>query len=147
MAELKTTRNDASVTAFLDSVENDTRRADGYTVLAMMKEVTGEEPTMWGDSIVGFGQYSYASERSAQKGDWFLTGFSPRKANMTLYLMSGFDELEPLLQKLGKYKLGKGCLYVNKLADVDQNVLRQLVVESYDQMKAAYLGTGPAQGD
>lgn len=135
MAELKTLKNDANVEDFLNSVEDDTKRADSLTLLQMFKDVTGQEPKMWGSAIVGFGQYHYKSERSSQEGDWMLTGFSPRKASITLYLTTGFAMRAPLLEKLGKHKLGKGCLYINKLADVDQKVLKDLVKASYQDMK------------
>ena len=134
MAELKTKPTDESVTEFLDSVKNDKKRQDSYKILELMQEVTGERPKMWGKSIIGFGtyQYKYASGR---EGEWFLVGFSPRVQALTLYIMSGFDSYDNLLQKLGKYKIGKACLYVNKLEDVDQDVLKKLVAESVEHMK------------
>jgi hypothetical protein len=108
MAQLKTQPNDQSVVDFLNSVENDTKREDSFTILDLMKEETGAEPIMWGDSIIGFGtyHYKYASGRDAE---WFLTGFSPRVQNLTLYIMSGFDEYDDLLGKLGKHSTGKSC--------------------------------------
>lgn len=129
MAELKTKKNEASVIDFLNSIENPTRRQDGFTILSMMKEITGLEPVMWGDSMVGFGSldYTYASGHS---GTWFRVGFSPRKQNLTLYLMNGIDEYTGLLQRLGKHKTGKGCLYINKLADVDMGVLKEMITKS-----------------
>lgn len=129
MAELKTTRNDASVPAFLDSVENNTRRADGYTLLQMMREVSGQEPAMWGPTIVGFGQYHY-KYATGHEGDAMQMGFSPRKANLVLYL-DRFDDYDDLLARLGKHKTSVACLYINKLADVDQDVLRQLIARSW----------------
>lgn len=135
MSDMKTRPTAASVAAFLDSVESDRRREDGYAVLQLMNEVTGEEPVLWGDSIVGYGQYHYKYD-SGREGDFFLVGFSPRKQNMTLYIMPGFDAYDDLLSKLGKHKIGKSCLYVNKLADVDQDVLRELVARSYQHMKS-----------
>jgi hypothetical protein len=129
VSELKTKKTDASVEAFLNSVEHDTRRADGFVLVELMREITGEEPAMWGPSIVGFGSYRYKYE-SGREGEWFLVGFSPRKRNLTVYMMSGFDEHENLLQKLGKYRTGKGCLYINKLEDVDLQVLRELIRQS-----------------
>jgi len=131
---MKTTPNDKSVTKFLKSVENDKRRADGQEVLKLFEEVTGMEPRMWGDSIVGFGSYHY-TYASGREGDWMLTGFSPRKQNLTLYIMDGFDEYDKLLAKLGKHKLGKSCLYINKLEDVDQDVLKQLIQKSVEHMQ------------
>ena len=136
MAELKTQKNDASVEQFLISVENDRKREDSFEILEMMKEVTGEEPVMYGSSIIGFGSYRY-KYASGREGEWFLVGFSPRKQNITLYIMSGFDNYENLLGNLGKYKTGKSCLYVNKLVDVDEQVLRELVRESVDHMKSS----------
>lgn len=133
MTELKTQRNDASVEEFLDSVDKEKKRQDSYAILKLMKEVTGEEPAMWGTSIVGFGSYQY-KYASGQEGEWFLVGFSPRKQNLTLYIMSGFDEYESLLGDLGKYKTGKSCLYINKLEDVDLSTLRELVEKSVAHM-------------
>ena len=133
MAELKTTRNAQDVVAFLDGVSDEKRRQDCYTILRLMQEVTQTAPQMWGDSIVGFGSYHY-KYASGREGDWFVTGFSPRKQNLTLYLMSGFERHDELLSKLGKYKIGKSCLYINRLSDVDQAVLRELVAESVRAM-------------
>jgi hypothetical protein len=133
VAELKTQKNDASVEAFLGGVADEKKRQDSFAILDLMREVTGEEPAMWGDSIVGFGSYHY-KYASGREGEWFLSGFSPRKRNLTLYIMSGFDEYEPLLARLGKYKTGKSCLYINKLEDVDQETLRDLVRESVAHM-------------
>ncbi len=130
MSDLKTKKNEASVEGFLQSVENDKRREDSFVVLDLMKEVTGEKPTMWGTSIVGFGSYHYKGA-SGREGDWMKVGFSPRKKSMTLYIMDGFGSYDALLQKLGKYKTGKSCLYINKLEDVDQAVLRKLVKQSF----------------
>jgi hypothetical protein len=134
MAELKTQKNDASVEDFLKSVEHEKRRADGFAVLELMREVTGLEPAMWGTSIVGFGtfRYKYASGREAE---WMLVGFSPRKRNMTLYIMDGFDNYDELLSGLGKYRTGKSCLYINRLEDVDTGVLRELVKQSVAHMR------------
>ena len=132
--ELKTKVNEASVEGFLNSVEDEQSRKDCLEILKMMKQVTKEEPKMWGASIVGFGSYHYKGA-SGREGDWFLTGFSPRKQNLTLYLNHGFDVHEDLLKKLGKYKTGMGCLYVKKLDDVDKKVLKELVTESVKRMK------------
>ena len=133
-AEVKTKVNDASVESFLNSVEDEQKRAECFEIFKMMKQVTKEEPKMWGASIVGFGSYHYKGA-SGREGDWFITGFSPRKQNLTLYLNHGFDVHEDLLKKLGKYKTGMGCLYVKKLDDVDKKVLRELVTESVKRMK------------
>jgi hypothetical protein len=134
LSDLKTKRNRRSVKKFIDSVEHEGRREDAREILALMKDVTGEKPQMWGESIVGFGSYHYRYE-SGREGDWFLTGFSPRKANLTLYIMSGFSRYPELLAKLGKHKTGKACLYVHRLDDVDRKVLRRLVKESVAHVK------------
>lgn len=130
---MKTVANKNSVNDFLNWVVNERKKADGYTLLELMKSVTGEEPIMWGDSIIGFGRYPYRY-KSGREGEWFLTGFSPRVQNLTLYIMSGFDEYEQLLHQLGKYKTGKSCLYINKLTDVDMTVLEKLIYRSVKHM-------------
>lgn len=127
--EPKTKRTTASVADFIAAVENEQRRADAKVVLKMMKEITGEKPAMWGPSIIGFGTYQTPT------GPWPMLGFSPRKANLVLYVMSGFAGEAALMKKLGKHKTGKSCLYLNKLADVDENVLRELVAKSYAWMQ------------
>jgi uncharacterized protein YdhG (YjbR/CyaY superfamily) len=129
MAELKTKRNQGDVQAFLNSIPDEKKRQDSFIILDLMKQVTDKEPEMWGESIVGFGSYHYKYE-SGREGDWFLTGFSPRKQNLTLYVMSGFDEYDQLLHKLGKYKTGKACLYIQKTNDVNANVLKELIQKS-----------------
>src|SRR5687768_15466867 len=123
MSTLKTTLNDASVTDFINTVPDEIKRQDSFVLLELFSKVTGEQPKMWGSSIIGFGQYHYKSERSKQEGDWMLTGFSPRKQNLTLYIMPGFGAYKDLLRKLGKHKTSVGCLYINKLADIDPAVL------------------------
>ncbi len=133
MAELKTRPNDQSVKYFLYRVENDTKREDSFSILELMREETGDEPIMWGDSIVGFGKYSY-KYASGREAEWFLTGFSPRKQNLTLYIMDGFKGYHELLEKLGKHSTGKSCLYIKKLEDVDKEVLRDLVNKSVEHM-------------
>lgn len=133
-AEVKTKVNDASVTKFLNSVTDEQKRNDCFEVLKLMKQITKEEPKMWGTSIVGFGSYHYKG-KSGREGDWMLTGFSPRKQNLTLYLMGGFDEHAALLDKLGKFKTGAGCLYIKTLDDVDKKVLKELVQASVKRMK------------
>jgi len=132
MAEPKTKPTDKSVDEFLQAVPNERRRQDSYVVLELMKQVTGAEPRMWGDSIVGFGSihYEYASGR---EGDWPVIAFSPRKQSLTLYIMPGFEGYDELLHRLGKFKTGKTCLYINKLDDVDRSVLRELVSRSVEQ--------------
>ena len=133
-AELKTQVNDASVTEFLNGVADEQKRKDCFEILKLMKQVTKEEPKMWGSSIVGFGSYHYKG-KSGREGDWMLTGFSPRKQNLTLYLMGGFDTHADLLKKLGKFTTGAGCLYIKSLADVDRKVLKELVQASVRRMK------------
>lgn len=135
MSSPKTIPNDASVLDFIGSVPDETKRNDSLKLLDLYTSITGESPKMWGSSIIGFGQYHYKSERSSQEGDWMITGFSPRKQNLTLYFMDGFDNYAQLLIKLGKHKTSKGCLYINKLSDVDTDVLTELITLSFNQMK------------
>ena len=135
MAELKTNPNDQSVEGFLNKVPDEKKRQDSFAILELMKQVTGDEPIMWGDSIVGFGTYKY-KYASGRKGEWPITGFSPRKQNLTLYIMSGFDEYDNLLNKLGKHSTGKSCLYIKKMEDIDQDVLRELISKSVEHMAA-----------
>ena len=137
MAELKTKKSAASVDEFLAGVEDEQRRKDCHRVLALMKKVTGEKPKMWGPSIVGFGRYHYRYE-SGREGDWFLTGFSPRKKDLTLYIMAGFDQYDELMSRLGKHKTGKSCLYLRSLEDIDQDVLEELVGASVAATKKTY---------
>jgi len=134
MAELKTKKTEKSVEKFLKSVKDIGQREDSFTVLKMMQQVTKSEPKMWGPSIVGFGTYHYKYE-SGREGDWPLTGFSPRKGNLSLYIMGGFDEKSDQMKKLGKFKTGKCCLYIKKLEDVDMSVLKDLVKSSVEVMK------------
>jgi hypothetical protein len=136
MGELKTLENDGSVTDFINAVPEETKRQDSSVLLDMFERVTGQEPRMWGTSMIGFGKYHYKSERSTQEGDWPLAAFSPRKQNLTLYFMQGFDTLlaEPLA-KLGKHKTSKSCLYINKLADVDVAVLEEVVRKGFIEAK------------
>lgn len=138
MSTIKTVVTDANVEDFLQSVENETRRVDGLKLLEIFRETTGQQPRMWGASIVGFGSYHYKSERSRQEGDWPLVGFSPRKTNLTLYITGGFDGQEDLLAQLGKHKTSVGCLYINKLTDVDIVVLAQIIRRAYDEMLRAH---------
>ena len=133
MAELKTKPNDQSVQAFLDAVTDEKKRQDSLTILELITQSTGAEARMWGDSIIGFGSYHY-TYASGREGDWFLTGFAPRKRNLTLYIMSGFSQYDDLLGKLGKFKTGKSCLYINKLDDIDLPTLRALVEQSVAHM-------------
>jgi hypothetical protein len=136
MAELKTKRTAASVTAFLKRVADDSRRRDCLTVLRIMKQATKAQPRMWGSRIVGFGSYRYTYS-SGREAEWFLTGFAPRKQDLTLYIMAGVGRYKTLLAKLGKYKTGGSCLYIKRLADVNVTVLRQLVSASVRRMKQA----------
>ena len=136
MAENKTKETNASVAAFLDTIADTTRRNECLTILELMKSITGQEPKMWGSSMIGFGTYHYRYE-SGREGEYFLTGFSPRKQNLTLYLMTGFEALGPYLEKLGKHKTGKSCLYIDTLADVDMGVLRQMIERSVSMKNAA----------
>lgn len=131
--ELKTKQNSGDVTAFLDSISDEQRRSDTQRVVQIMQEITGEKPAMWGGSIIGFGSYHYRYA-SGQEGDWMKIGLSPRKNALTLYLMGSYDfaDYQDLLAKLGKYKTGKACLYINNLDDVDINALKQLIKRSYD---------------
>lgn len=134
MTELKTKPNNKNVEEFLKQVENPIKRKDSFKILELMREVTNEQPVMWGESIVGFGQYHYIYP-SGREGDWFLIGFSPRKQSLTLYIMSGFDNYEEKLKNLGKYRTGKSCLYINKLEDVDISILKEIMADSIDYVK------------
>lgn len=137
MAELKTRPTDADVEAFVEGIAEEGRRQECRALLRLMSEVTGERPQMWGSSMVGFGRYHYRYA-SGREGEWFLTGFAPRKQALTLYIMAGFRGYEHLLARLGKHKTGKGCLYVKRLADVDEGVLRELVAASVRKMKETH---------
>lgn len=137
MAELKTKKTKQNPKDFLKTIEPEEKRKDGFTLLKMFEKVTGEKGTMWGTSIVGFGQYHYKSERSTQEGDWPLVGFSPRKQNLTLYIMHGNTDAT-LLKRLGKHKRSVGCLYINSLADVDQKILVTLIKKSFQYMKKTW---------
>ena len=123
MTALKTQVIEASVDHFIKQVDDEQKLKDCYQLLELMKEITSDEPKMWGGSMVGFGSYHYKN-KSDREGDWFLTGFSPRKQSLTVYIMSGFESYETLMSKLGKYKTGKSCLYIKKLEDVDTQVLK-----------------------
>ncbi|SRR5690606_11806294 len=135
MAQLKTQPHGGDVTAFLNQVDDAEKRADCFTLLQMMQEVTGEPPVMWGDAMVGFGRYRY-KYASGREGEWFLTGFAPRKQNLTVYIIAGFEDYEGLLARLGKHRTSVSCLYVKRLADVDLDVLRELVTRSVAHMRA-----------
>jgi hypothetical protein len=137
MSKIKTKITDHNVKEFLDKVEPKDKRDDSFALFELFEEITGEDAKLWSNNIVGFGTYHYKSERSKQEGDWMLVGFSPRKQNLTLYIMHGNND-HPALEKLGKHKTSGGmggCLYINKLTDVDMNVLADLIKTSYEYMK------------
>lgn len=136
-AKNKTTESEGSVADFLNSIADETKKADCLKVKAIMEEVSGKSAKMWGKSIVGFGNYHYKYE-SGREGDFMKVGFSPRAQNMTLYIIAGFERYENLMSKLGKHKIGKSCLYVKKLADIDEEVLKELITESYAYMTEKY---------
>lgn len=132
-AELKTKPTKADVEKFLNSIKDEQKREDSFKILKLMKQITKEEPKMWGSSIIGFGNYHY-KYASGREGDWFLTGFSPRKQSLALYMMTYLEKHEKILKRLGKYKTGKGCLYINKLKDVDMKVLKELITTSVKKL-------------
>jgi len=136
MAELKTQKNDASIEDFLQNVEHQTRRENSFEILELMRDITGEQGSMWGNSIVGFGDFSYTNS-TRKEYKWFKTGFSPRKQSLTIYIMDGFEGYEDILSRLGKHKTGKSCLYINKLADVDREVLQELIIASVKHMESS----------
>lgn len=137
MGELKTQRTAASVDAVIQSITDDARREDCLTLLAMMKKVTGAEPEVWSSGVVGFGTFHYKSA-SGREGNWFPVGFASRKANLTVYLGLGLEHVAEPLSRLGKYKAGKGCIYIKRLADVDLEVLEQIVADSYAHIRQTY---------
>ncbi|MCP4122406.1 MAG: DUF1801 domain-containing protein [Bacteroidetes bacterium] len=137
MSQNKTTPTEKDVLAFINAVEHKGRRQDALTLLEFMKELTGLPPKMWGPSIIGFGSYHYQYD-SGREGDMLITGFSPRKASSVVYIVSGFKRYDDLLQKLGNHKTGKSCLYINKLDDVDMDVLKELVQLSIQFIKEKY---------
>ena len=136
MSSAKTVPTKKSVKDFLKSIDIDKRRTDGFVLLDLMKDITKENPVMWGKSIVGFGLVHY-KYKSGREGDWFKVGFSPRKRSLSVYFMTGFDNLKDLLEKLGKHRLGVGCLYINKLEDINLEVLKQIVKRSLEDVKKA----------
>jgi len=137
MAENKTKPTKVSVTAFIKSIEDEQMRRDARKMAAMMREATGSRARMWGANIVGFGEYHYKYE-SGREGDFMIAGFSPRKQALTLYVIPGFKHFESLMSKLGKYKTGKSCLYIRRLSDVDEKVLKRLIVGSVKYMRKHY---------
>ena len=133
----KTVPNDKSVSDFVDAIQDDTKREQSYEILKMMKEVTGEDPVMWGNSIIGFGKYHY-KYASGREGEWFLTGFAPRKGKFSIYITAGFEDYGEILEQLGKHTKGKGCLYVKDLNEIDKDKLEVLVKRSVKDTKKRY---------
>lgn len=127
LAVIKTNPTAANVEAYISTLENEQKRSDSFELMEMMQQASGEEPVLWGSSIIGFGNKRYKSPTSGREVDWFLIGFAPRKANLTVYLVAGLKEHESALQKLGKHKIGGGCLYINKLDDIDLTVLKGII--------------------
>ena len=142
MAELKTKPNDGSVLDFLAKIEDESKRDDCYEIMNMMEEVSKDQPKMWGTSIIGYGTYRY-KYASGREGEWMRIGFSPRKQNLTLYLMAGVERNEEILSRIGKYKNGKSCFYIKKLDDIDRDVLRELMVASLEHVEVIYGEGGP----
>lgn len=139
MAEIKTKQTTADVEDFINTfAATEQKQKDGFELLHLMKDFTGFDPKMWGATMIGFGQYHYKSEKSSQEGDWPLVGFSPRKAAISLYVYSGGPEQEALLQKLGKFKMGKGCIYVNKLTDINLDILKELMKSTINNLNSKY---------
>ena len=137
MAELKTKQNSANVIDFINEfADNEQKRKDSFELIKLMQDFTGFEPKMWGPSIIGFGSYHYKSERSRQEGDWPLVGFSPRKAAISLYVYAATKEHEYLLEGLGKYKMGKACIYIKKLSDINQEALKKLMKVTIDYLQS-----------
>lgn len=139
MAEIKTKQHNGDVHEFINSfADTEQKKKDSFELLQLMQDITGYEPKMWGESMIGFGRYHYKSERSRQEGDWFLVGFSPRKAAISLYVYSDAPDQEDLLKDLGKFKMGKGCIYVKKVADIDQEVLKKIIESTIDFLREKY---------
>lgn len=139
MGEIKTKQTDADVHEFINTFANtEQKKKDSFEVLKLMQDVSGFEPKMWGPSIIGFGKYHYKSDRSSQEGDWPLIGFSPRKAAISLYVYSGCAGQDDMLKELGKFKMGAACIYVNKLSDINVDVLKKLMVSSIDHLERKY---------
>lgn len=136
-AENKTKATSVSPESFIETVEHDVRRADAKVLLDLFADVTQLVPRMWGPSIIGYGRYHYKYE-SGREGEFMMTGFSPRKANQVIYIMPGYTDHSAILDRIGKYKIGKSCLYINKLADIDLDVLRELIIAGFEDMKSRY---------
>jgi hypothetical protein len=137
MATNKTTQNEDSVEDFINAIDDEQKRRDSWDMIALMKKITGSDPRMWGSSLVGFGSYHY-QYASGREGDFFLTGFSPRKAAFTVYIMPGFSEYAVLMEQLGPHKTGKSCLYIKNLDVVDRNILERLISKSVADMRERY---------
>ncbi|MEK7673243.1 MAG: DUF1801 domain-containing protein [Patescibacteria group bacterium] len=139
MAEIKTKKTDVNPLDFINTVEDEKKREDSKKLLKIFKDATGMSPKMWGTSIIGYGQYHYKSERSSQEGDWPLVGFSPRKQNLTLYIMTGLKDYQDLLNKIGPHKTSTGsCLYIKRLSDIDQAVLTEMIKRCVKEMQKRY---------
>lgn len=139
MAEIKTKQNDADVATFINTfADTELKKKDSFELLKLMQNLTGFEPKMWGGTIIGFGSYHYKSERSRQEGDWPLIGFSPRKAAISLYVYSGCAGQEALLNELGKFKMGKGCIYVKKLSDINIEILKIMMQQTIEFLQTKY---------
>ncbi len=139
MSEIKTRPTGEDVDDFIRSfADTQQKKEDSFELVNLMRALTGEEPRMWGPTIIGFGSYHYKSEKSRQEGDWPLVGFSPRKAAISLYVYTGSPEHEHLLKDLGKFKMGKACIYVKKLADINQDALKRLIQETIRFLQAKY---------
>jgi len=139
MAELKTKQNDANVREFITtSAYSDQKRKVSFELLELMQDITGYEPKMWGNSIIGYGSYHYKSDRSSQEGDWLLVGFSPRKAAISLYVYTGCSGQEDLLKDLGKFKMGKACIYIKKLSDINPDILKKIIVSTIDFLQTKH---------
>lgn len=138
MAELKTKITSVRPHSFVKTIEDEEKRKDSLELISLLEDVTGEKPKMWGSAIIGFGKYHYESTRSTQKGDWPLIAFSPRKQNLTIYIMPGFKEYALLLKDLGKFKTSVSCLYIKRLSDVHIPTLKKLMERSYRDMKRKY---------
>ena len=139
MSTIKTKQHDGDVTEFINTFANtEQKKQDSFELIKIMKDVTGHEPKMWGPSIIGFGKYHYKSERSRQEGDWPMVGFSPRKAAISLYVYTGSKKHEHLLEDLGKFKMGKACIYVKKLSDINEDALRKMMKASIEFLEEKY---------
>ena len=137
MSENKTKKTNESIEKYINSIKDENVKKDCYTIIKLMQSITQKEPKMWGSSIIGFGDYHY-KYASGREGDFFLTGFSPRKQNLALYLMGGLENQKDLLKKLGKHKTGKSCLYIKSLNDIDKEVLKEMIVQSVKETKKLY---------